>query len=100
AGDCHDRDAGLMVRFLGDGRLVGREGSSLRYETDQGIVELALCTPRIARLDVEEGEPAVLRTGAMTVRVTTSPLRVTFGGPSGDVFVRQGGLSPVTGQGT
>ena len=111
-----------MVRFLGDGRLVGREGSSLRYETDQGIVELALCTPRIARLrlvdarawpsyvgprewpgaplDVEEGEPAVLRTGAMTVRVTTSPLRVTFGGPSGDVFVRQGGLSPVTGQGT
>jgi hypothetical protein len=111
-----------MPQFLGQASLEGQFGSTLRYRTDQGSVELTLCTPRIARLRlvddrdwpsyvgprdwpaaplrVEAGDPTVATAGELTLRITTDPLRVTFGDAAGNVLVRQGGLSAVTGQGT
>lgn len=108
-----------MVRFLGDATLLDQTGSALRYQTDQGTVEVMLCTSRIARLRlvddrdwpsyvgprawpgaalrVEDGDPAVVRTGDVTLWIATRPFRVMFGDAAGNVLVRQGGVAGIGG---
>src|SRR5262249_26510615 len=107
-----------MARFLGDARPIGRDSASSRYETPEGTVELAFCTPRIGRLRLVDerewpsyvgprdwsgadlrvegsGGGEVVRTGQMTAWVSLAPFRVTFGDAAGNVLIRQGGVAGI-----
>src|SRR5438093_8305508 len=97
-----------------------RNGSSVRVADDSSRVTLTVCTPRIVRVELEdggleagpgyvgerswpdlpfeviEGDPSRLTTTHLGVEIATEPLRVAFLDPSGQWLLRQpehGGMS-------
>src|SRR4029434_1595352 len=94
--------------------------SSLRYADDSSRVTLTVCTPRIVRVELDdggletgpgyvgerswpdlpfeviEGDPTRLTTTHLGVEIATEPLRLAFLDPSGQWLLRQpehGGMS-------
>jgi catechol 2,3-dioxygenase-like lactoylglutathione lyase family enzyme len=90
-----------------------RTGSSLRYADDSSRVTLTVCTPRIVRVELDdggvaagpgyvgerswppspfeiaEGDPPRLTTGHLGVDISTAPLRLAFLDPDGQWLLRQ-----------
>jgi alpha-glucosidase (family GH31 glycosyl hydrolase) len=90
-----------------------RIGSSLRYADDSSRVTLTVCTPRIVRVELDdggvaagpgyvgerswppspfeiaEGDPRRLTTGHLGVEISTAPLRLAFLDPGGQWLLRQ-----------
>ena len=70
--------------------LIARDGSTLRFDGDDGAVSVTLCSPRIVRVELESDArsgpshvvprdwppPSFEVSGDDLVRVTTSDLRI------------------------
>lgn len=101
-----------MATLIGDGSYAGRSGSTLSFATALGRLEVTACTPRIVRvrlrmegfpdgtsylaprdwgpveMSVSMGEPIVADTGAVSIRIETTPLRLSFVDAAGRLALR------------
>ena len=96
--------------FIGNARFVGQSGSTLRYQSAEGTVEVTILRPGIARirlastfanpvnyvvprqwseapLEIRPGEPLTCRTDLLTLSIGTNPLRISFGNAQGETFL-------------